>query len=399
MRVLAISNLFPPHAYGGYEMSCADVLARFRERGHDVTVLTSTATVPGIQADDDKSVRRDLVPWWDWQTQTAQPARLDHRLRIARHNALALRRALDDVRPDVVSVWQLGGLSLTLLTEVEARRIPYVVVVGDDWLVYGPRLDAWGRLFDGRRALGGVVDAVTGVPTEFPTMTGAHVAYVSECTRRRAAATRWRPASTSIVPPGIDTRDFPLSTRAPRAWQWSLLYVGRIEPEKGVETLIRAIPLLPADATLTCLGGGNVGHRRHMQQVVDELGLSQRVRFDSVPRAQLRDHYRAADVVVFPSEWEEPFGLVPLEAMACGTPVVATGTGGSGEFLVDEDNCLLFPAGDSTALAAAVSWVAADSALRDLLVAGGAATVARLTADRYADELLSLHERMSDAWH
>ncbi len=50
----------------------------------------------------------------------------------------------------------------------------------------------------------------------------------------------------------------------------------------------------------------------------------------------------AADALLFPVQWEEPWGLVPLEAMASGTPVVATGTGGSGEYLRDGDNCLVY---------------------------------------------------------
>ena len=65
---------------------------------------------------------------------------------------------------------------------------------------------------------------------------------------------------------------------------------------------MRALASLPPQTRLTCLGGGNVGHRRHVEQLVAELGIADRVRFDMVPRAQLRDHYREADLVVFPSE-------------------------------------------------------------------------------------------------
>jgi glycosyltransferase involved in cell wall biosynthesis len=110
-------------------------------------------------------------------------------------------------------------------------------------------------------------------------------------------------------------------------------------------------------------------------------------------RQQLRDHYCGADVVVFPSEWPEPFGLVPLEAMACGTPVVATGTGGSGEFLEDGVNCLLFTPGDPDALAKALSRLAEDPALRSRIVAGGTATARRMNMDVYADKLEVLHRR------
>jgi glycosyltransferase involved in cell wall biosynthesis len=115
------------------------------------------------------------------------------------------------------------------------------------------------------------------------------------------------------------------------------------------------------------------------------------VSFGSCDRAALSARYAAADAVVFPSTWDEPFGLVPVEAMACATPVVASGTGGSAEFLVDRVNCLLFRAGDETALAEALGLLAGDARLRASLIAGGLATADDLTVDRLADTLETWH--------
>src|SRR5690606_10838090 len=99
----------------------------------------------------------------------------------------------------------------------------------------------------------------------------------------------------------------------------------------------------------------------------------------------------SADVCVFPSEWEEPFGLVPLEAMACDTPVVASGVGGSGEFLVDEGNCLLFEPGDPRSLAAAVERISSDGSLRTRLVRNGRISARHFDVDHLADAF--------EAWH
>src|SRR5207237_9395128 len=98
-----------------------------------------------------------------------------------------------------------------------------------------------------------------------------------------------------------------------------------------------------------------------------------------------------ADALLFPVLWDEPFGLVPIEAMACATPVIATGTGGSAEFLEHEANCLLVPRGDARALAAAVQRLAGDHELRTHIVAGGLRTASELTIDKMADAL--------EAWH
>ncbi len=92
--------------------------------------------------------------------------------------------------------------------------------------------------------------------------------------------------------------------------------------------------------------------------------------------------------MLFPVTWPEPFGLVPLEAMACGRPVVATATGGAAEYLRDGENCLIVPVDDPQSLAAAVQRLAADEALRAGLVAGGHATAARLTQDAWVAAVL-----------
>jgi len=177
-----------------------------------------------------------------------------------------------------------------------------------------------------------------------------------------------------------------------RPWSWRLLYVGRVIPEKGVPTLVKALPLISPDARLDIVGHAHQRHRDDLMELAGSLGVADRISFDvASSRQDLRDRYRGADLVVFSSEWPEPYGIVPLEAMACGVPVIATGTGGSGEFLVDGGNCRLFRAGDPVSLAAAARNVAEDSDLRATIVAGGMETARRLTMDHYADELERLH--------
>ena len=99
---------------------------------------------------------------------------------------------------------------------------------------------------------------------------------------------------------------------------------------------------------------------------------------------------------IFPSEWEEPFGLVPLEAMACDTPVVATGVGGSADFLFDGGNCLLFPPADDVALAAAVRRLADDPAQRRDLVTSGRRTAAWADSDALGAVARRWHEVAAD---
>jgi glycosyltransferase involved in cell wall biosynthesis len=134
-----------------------------------------------------------------------------------------------------------------------------------------------------------------------------------------------------------------------------------------------------------------------LEQLIARLGLGRRVTMTSRPREQLASVYRDADVCVFPSEWPEPFGIVPLEAMACETPVVATGAGGSGEYLLAGRNCLLFRAGEPASLVAALRTLASDPELRRRLVEGGRHTASSMTVDRLAAQLESVHDRATGA--
>jgi glycosyltransferase involved in cell wall biosynthesis len=173
------------------------------------------------------------------------------------------------------------------------------------------------------------------------------------------------------------------------------LYVGRVEPAKGIETLVRALGALPSDAVLDVVGRGDVAFIARVKGVAAAAGAEARLRLSSSARENLADRYAAADAVVFPSEWNEPFGIVPLEAMACGTPVVATGTGGSGEYLRDSQNCLLVPPGSATALGQALHRLAADPGLRSRLIQGGRVTAEALTTDRLAAALQDIHKEHS----
>lgn len=394
MRILVLSNLYPPHHLGGYELSCRDVMDRFRAHGHEITVLTTTTRIPGVVDPPEeraRGVRRDLVFYWvDHKLRSPFPSR---RLKIERSNQAALRSALRETQPDVVSVWNMGAMSLGLLTTIVEMDVPIVFAVYDDWLVYGPLLDAWTRLFKGRPRLAAFARKRTGVPTALPEMsTAGAYCFFSDYIRRTAELkTSWSPRVSAVVYGGIDTNDFPPVEQETRPWRGRLLCVGRIDERKGLHVALEALSRLPEDMTLDILGMGDARYGARLDRLAKRLGVAERVRFGAVPRGQLQSRFVAADAFLFPVLWDEPFGLVPIEAMACGTPVIATGTGGSAEFLEHERNCLLVPRYDARALAAAVDRLASDSGLRARLAEGGLKTAREFTIDKMADDLESWH--------
>lgn len=147
------------------------------------------------------------------------------------------------------------------------------------------------------------------------------------------------PGTLEIVAPGVEHAFFaPGDKRGARhALQLGdepvLLFVGRIQPLKGLDVAIRALSMVPRpDARLLVVGGASgtegVAELHRMLELIDELGVADRVQFiEPQPHHILSTYYRAADVVLVPSR-SESFGLVALEAAACGTPVVANAVGG-----------------------------------------------------------------------
>jgi glycogen(starch) synthase len=278
-----------------------------------------------------------------------------------------------------------------MLTLVERAGIPIVLTLHDYWPQYALQWDPWVRVFEQRpwiRRLASPMRMETGAPD----LSNARVNVISHSLRDKLSVdARWRFPQAEVIPFGIDPRLFPVVEPEPRLWNWRLLYVGRLELLKGLRTLALAMRHLPPTASLEVIGSGDPATSALVKETIGEPAASERLRFSSCPRPELAERYREADVLVFPSEWDEPFGLVPLEAMACGVPVVATGTGGSGEYLRDGENCLLFPPRDSDRLAAAVQRLAGEPDLRKKIVLEGSSTAERYSLDRVAKELEDLH--------
>jgi len=155
--------------------------------------------------------------------------------------------------------------------------------------------------------------------------------------------------------------------------------------KKGIETAINAFSHLPPGTTLDIVGPLEPAYRPRLEALAATLGVASQLSFSQASRQQMCQRYQQADVTLFTSMMEhEAFGLVPLEAMASGCPVIATGVGGSSEYCLDGVNCMRVPPGDSAALARAVRQLAQSQNLRRRLVEGGLRTASAFTLDRQA---------------
>jgi glycogen(starch) synthase len=372
VRILTVGNMYPPHHLGGYELLWQAAVRHLRAAGHEVRVLSADHRERGAGDEVDPDVHRDLR--WYWRDHAFPRMSPLARARLERDNARTWDRHVAEFTPDVVSWWAMGGMSLSLLRRATQPQTSWVI---DDWLVYGPKVDGWSRMLHRRPYTAGV----------------ARWVFCSVPTRDAALAALPTLGDRVVEPLGV-APDF--TVVAEQDWQQRLVYVGRIDERKGIGTAIEALTHLP-NATLRVVGGGDASEASRLHELAARLGVTDRVRFDApVSRAELGAMYAGGDVTLFPVTWAEPFGLVPLESMAVGRPVVATGRGGSADYLRDGENALLYPAGDPAALAAQVRRLA-DAGLRTRLRAAGLATAAELTEARWLAAVLREHELLAPA--
>jgi D-inositol-3-phosphate glycosyltransferase len=182
------------------------------------------------------------------------------------------------------------------------------------------------------------------------------------------------PSRLTIVPCGVDHRTFlPVDRYAAREMlglseKPTVVYVGRLVARKGVDTLVEAFALLPRrlDARLVIVGGepGGSPEEARLAALAEECGISERVFIaGSRPQEDLRHYYGAADVAVSVPHYE-PFGMTPLEAMACAKPVVGSRVGGIKTSVADGETGYLVPPKDPKALAERMLRLLSDPTLK-----------------------------------
>jgi glycogen(starch) synthase len=382
MKILAAGLLYPPHYLGGYELVCEGVMRAASARGHEVQAIVSNYRKPGVNEPDELPVDRTLRSYLDATAQRVPAMGPTQRFRLERANAAAFERRIREFAPDVVTWWGMGGMSLSLIERARRKGLPSVVVVHDPWLSAGFQADGWTRMTRRLQPMASVLEPLCGIPIDYRLAEAGRFLFNSEHTRRAAAAAGTAPPDSAVVTPGIQPRFLTSAPSGP--WRWRLLYLGRIDPDKGIDLAIAALVELPPQAVLTIAGGGDAAYEAELCEQARSLGVTERVIFlGAVEPEALPALYAQADVVLFPIRWDEPWGLVPLEAMGVGRPVVAVPKGGAAAYLRDEENSLLVPPEDPTALAQAVARLAEDAQLRAGLRAGGTLTAAEHSAERF----------------
>lgn len=373
---------------GGQNVHVGALAAALGRRGHEVTVLTrrdnvdqpdTVAFAPGvtvehISAGPPRHVPRDrLLPYMD-------------------DFAAALARRWRDRSPEITHAhfWMSGYAALEAVRE---RAIPVVQTfhaLGSVKQRYQKQADTSpsGRIRLERR-IARDADAIIATCTD----------EVTELTGYGAP-----PGQVFVVPCGVDVAAFrpdgPAAARPDGRCRFRIITFGRLVPRKGVDTIIEALALVP-ETELVVAGGPDVGalrsdaEARRLIALAAERGVADRVTFTGqVAHEDLPPLIRSADVAVS-VPWYEPFGIAPVEAMACGVPVITSAVGGHLDTVMPGITGLHVPARRPEALAETLRRLFADPGLRASLGATAAVRARRrYTWARIAAETEAVYERL-----
>ena len=399
MKILFISNFYPPARPGGYTQWCQEIAERLAHRGHEIRVLTSRHQREECEPEPD--VLRELHLAGDLSHY--KPGKFfTSRRKHETQNHRTISTVISKYKPELAFIWGMWAMSHRVPMSVDAllpgRSVYYLsdywpmnpdfhslywsTPARRRWMRYPKAMINWAALRSmesgGRKQL------------EF-----RHAICVSQAVKEILISNGLPLQNAVVVHGGTDLERFGhIRRNGNKSGTLRLLYAGQLVWHKGVHTAIRAMAHLINDfgmrnIDLRLIGSGPIEYESYLSSMVDDLGIGQYVNFDGqVNKNEMPEWFSKSDVLVFPSVYEEPLARVTQEAMASGMIVVGTTTGGSSEILSDGHNALTFPAEDSLTLAKQVERLARDPLLRRKLSDGAKETVAtRFTLDRMVGEI------------
>lgn len=327
MKFLFVSNLFPPHHIGGYEIACKDAASALRDSGHECYILTSDYTsASGLDypLGCDNLVYRELWLHCNWNT----PYDSKSFVHVQLHNETVLSKFLEAIKPDYVYFWNIFGLGWSIAScAQEHSGVTSIYHFMDvSILIYHSRFP----LLKSQASRSGIVYS-----NIFKYINNA--IFISFFLERKL---RVPACKSAIIYPFIDQNLIRRKTCYTASTPIKGVYLGQISKHKGIyflcETLFRMRLKYGIDLILDVFGliPSSVSSEI-LERYSDFVFFRQ-----NVPRYKILSILHSYDIGFFPSIWKEPFGIAQIEMMMAGLPVISSGQGGSREVL--EGNNIVF---------------------------------------------------------
>jgi glycogen synthase len=417
MRILVITDLYPPYANGGYEIRCKETVDEMNRRGHEVFVLTSKW---GIAKSQVGSVVRRLLFYnalkdlknisFRWLDVLPLKTRLFFKdvlfnfcarcyqvkwIFNRRKNYRIAHGLMTITQPDLVFVWNMGYIGVEPILAAQDLNIPTVFSIGDYWLLNlkNELCGDFGFLKKKFRA------AITGLK-DFSQLDLRHLLSISTVIKNTYIDNGFPQENLNVISRGVQS-NLILSASAlgqlprNRNGKMKLLFAGRIVLDKAPDVAIKALDILRMehgieDIELDIVGQGSREYITSLEHLVFELKLEKNIKFLSwIDHSAMLRFYSDFDALLFPSRWVEPLGGAILEAMAQGLPVIASRRGGPLEIIDDGVNGLLVPVDDPVALAEAILRLLQSEDFTQKIRAAGIKTInERYTLEHVVDQNL-----------
>jgi glycosyltransferase involved in cell wall biosynthesis len=409
LRILICSNLFPPHSLGGAELVAYHQAKTLQEMGHEVEIFAGVLGGDVLRPykvtvvrNEFRQTRVNLSP-----RDLAGDSWNFHQQRITAE----FTKVLERFRPDIVHFHNLTGLSVKQIDVCHRRAMPTVLTLHD----------YWGLCFkntmiknDGSLCLRGGFDClgcqeVLAAEPPLPSpVRNAHIQLSLQKVDRLLAPSHYLAQryaehgiaweKLAVIPNGVDLERF-ADREVPRMPQdvLRLGFIGYLGTHKGVEYLLRALPLVHDVAKVRLLIVGDGEAAEPLQTLCRDLHLEGQVTFyGRVENQHIPSIYAQIDALVVPSIWPENSPVTITEAMASGIPVIASDLGGIGELVDDGVTGFLVPARDIQTLAARIDHLLAQPWLVAEMGAKALAKIQRYSLRNQVQRLLEIYHEVAD---
>ncbi|MCA9994136.1 MAG: glycosyltransferase family 4 protein [Anaerolineales bacterium] len=379
MKILIVSNFYPPARPGGYTQWCHEVASELQNRGHEITVLTSDYELD-ICPPNESNIFRQLHLDGDLFFYNPTHFFLHHK-REVQENENFVAQTLSAVQPDIIFIWGMWGLSHKIPSLIE-RLCPEQVVyfLSDYWPSLPSMHDAYWQLPAHHKVLQLPKYVLNKLVTKYAIdkletpLEFQHALCVSKAVRTILVNEGIPLQHAKVVHGGTDTSRLgnELINLPPHPAVYTplkMLYAGQLVPHKGVHTTIEAVAHLVNNLSicslhLTIIGSGHPTYEESLQNLVQTLNIESYVTFQGlVKKSSMFSFMSNYHVLLFPSIYEEPFARMTQEAMHVGLVVIGTTTGGTKEILQDDVNGLTFKAEDHVELAQKIAQLIDQPAL------------------------------------
>jgi len=328
MKILVISNYYPPYYIGGYELACFDTVEYLKACGHEVYVLTGNYINESSEFEKTyrklKYINYKSPSFWD-------------KYQVEIYNYGLTKKMIKKVSPDIVYLWSLRLVSLSPAMAVENLNIKKIFEIGDFWMKGYFSNTFFSRI---KRSLKNILPFTIGSNVELsPTICVSN--WVA-----KEMKNEYDTKQTYIIPNGTKIYN---TSRKKLNKKIKYMFCGRADYTKGIDIALKALGNLKdkgiSNFEFNIYGDGDKNYLNKCKNIVNALNLKEEVNFYG-KKNNIKKYYKENDILLMPTRMKEPFGLVIIEAMASGVVVIATNAYGPAEIIHNEKDGLLFKTND-----------------------------------------------------